>query len=104
MAWLILFFAGICEIAWAVGLKYTEGFSKPVLSVLTLLCLLFSFILLGLSLRSLPLGVAYGTWVGIGTIGTAIAGIILFGEVLSLFKSISLILIVLGIAGIKIAS
>lgn len=104
MAWLILFFAGLSEIAWAVGLKYTEGFSKPVPSVLTLLCMILSFILLGLALRSLPLGVAYGVWVGIGTIGAVIAGILLFGEDLNVFKSISLALIVLGIVGIKIAS
>ncbi|WP_462053764.1 DMT family transporter, partial [Vibrio cholerae] len=71
MAWLILFLAGICEIAWAIGLKYSEGFSKPLASVATLSALVISFVLLGIALRTLPLGVAYGIWVGIGAVGTA---------------------------------
>ncbi|HDZ9175841.1 TPA: multidrug efflux SMR transporter [Vibrio cholerae] len=104
MAWLILFLAGICEIAWAIGLKYSEGFSKPLASVATLSALVISFVLLGIALRTLPLGVAYGIWVGIGAVGTAVMGILLFGEAVSLFKLMSLALIVIAIAGLKLAS
>ncbi|EHE6923516.1 multidrug efflux SMR transporter [Vibrio cholerae] len=104
MAWLILFLAGICEIAWAIGLKYSEGFSKPLASVATLSALVISFVLLGIALRTLPLSVAYGIWVGIGAVGTAVMGILLFGEAVSLFKLMSLALIVIGIAGLKLAS
>ncbi|EOW9110225.1 multidrug efflux SMR transporter [Vibrio cholerae] len=104
MAWLILFLAGICEIAWAIGLKYSEGFSKPLASVATLSALVISFVLLGIALRTLPLGVAYGIWVGIGAVGTAVMGMLLFGEAVSLFKLMSLALIVIGIAGLKLAS
>lgn len=104
MAWLILFLAGICEIAWAIGLKYSEGFSKPLASIATLSALVISFVLLGIALRTLPLGVAYGIWVGIGAVGTAVMSIVLFGETLSLFKLASLVLIVIGIAGLKLAS
>ncbi|TQQ04962.1 DMT family transporter [Vibrio cholerae] len=104
MAWLILFLAGICEIAWAIGLKYSEGFSKPLASVATLSALVISFVLLGIALRTLPLGVAYGIWVGIGAVGTGVMGILLFGEAVSLFKLMSLALIVISIAGLKLAS
>lgn len=104
MAWLILLLAGICEIAWAIGLKYSEGFSKPLASVATLSALVISFVLLGIALRTLPLGMAYGIWVGIGAVGTGVMGILLFGEAVSLFKLMSLALIVIGIAGLKLAS
>ncbi|ENM3750881.1 multidrug efflux SMR transporter [Vibrio cholerae] len=103
MAWLILFLAGICEIAWAIGLKYSEGFSKPLASVATLSALVISFVLLGIALRTLPLGVAYGIWVGIGAVGTALAAAFLFGETLTLIKLFSLSLIVAGIAGLKMS-
>ncbi|ORP10330.1 QacE family quaternary ammonium compound efflux SMR transporter [Vibrio cholerae] len=104
MAWLILFLAGICEIAWAIGLKYSEGFSKPLASVATLSALVISFVLLGIALRTLPLGVAYGIWVGIGAVGTALVAAFLFGETLTLIKLISLFLIVAGIAGLKMSA
>ncbi|MGT3800945.1 DMT family transporter [Vibrio cholerae] len=104
MAWLILFLASICEIAWAIGLKYSEGFSKPLASVATLSALVISFVLLGIALRTLPLGVAYGIWVGIGAVGTALAAAFLFGETLTLIKLISLFLIVAGIAGLKMSA
>ncbi|ENM3737048.1 DMT family transporter [Vibrio cholerae] len=104
MAWFILFLAGICEIAWAIGLKYSEGFSKPPASVATLSALVISFVLLGIALRTLPLGVAYGIWVGIGAVGTALAAAFLFGETLTLIKLISLFLIVAGIAGLKMSA
>ncbi|MDV2320377.1 multidrug efflux SMR transporter [Vibrio cholerae] len=104
MAWLILFLAGICEIAWAIGLKYSEGISKPLASIATLSALVISFVLLGIALRTLPLGVAYGIWVGIGAVGTALAAAFLFGETLTLIKLISLFLIVAGIAGLKMSA
>ncbi|EGR0441123.1 multidrug efflux SMR transporter [Vibrio cholerae] len=104
MAWLILLLAGICETAWAIGLKYSEGFSKPLASVATLSALVISFVLLGIALRTLPLGVAYGIWVGIGAVGTALAAAFLFGETLTLIKLISLFLIVAGIAGLKMSA
>ncbi|HFG2173860.1 TPA: multidrug efflux SMR transporter [Vibrio cholerae] len=104
MAWLILFLAGICEIAWAIGLKYSEGFSKPLASVATLSALVISFVLLGIALRTLPFGVAYGIWVGIGAVGTALAAAFLFGETLTLIKLFSLFLIVAGIAGLKMSA
>lgn len=104
MAWLILFLAGICEIAWAIGLKYSDGFSKPLASVATLSALVVSFVLLGIALRTLPLGVAYGIWVGIGAVGTALAAAFVFGETLTLIKLISLFLIVAGIAGLKMSA
>ncbi len=104
MAWLILLLAGICEIAWAIGLKYSEGFSKPLASVATLSALVISFVLLGIALRTLPLGLAYGIWVGIGAVGTALAAAFLFGETLTLIKLISLFLIVAGIAGLKMSA
>ncbi|HGP4649296.1 TPA: multidrug efflux SMR transporter [Vibrio cholerae O1] len=104
MAWLILFLAGICEIAWAIGLKYSEGFSKPLASVATLSALVISFVLLGIALRTLPLGMAYGIWVGIGAVGTALAAAFLFGETLTLIKLFSLFLIIAGIAGLKMSA
>ncbi|WP_050922415.1 DMT family transporter [Vibrio harveyi] len=104
MAWAILFLAGLCEVAWAVGLKYSEGFSKLAPSAFTVGFMVLSFWLLGIALRTLPLGIAYGVWVGIGAIGTAIASIYLFNEPAMLIKLISLLLIVAGIAGLKFAA
>lgn len=104
MPWFILILAGLSEVIWALGLKYSEGFSKLIPSMITLTSLVVSFVLLGIALRHLPLGVAYGIWVGIGAIGTAIGGIYLFGESVSLLKMASLGLIVLGIAGLKLSA
>ncbi|MCG3728300.1 DMT family transporter [Vibrio cincinnatiensis] len=104
MAWVLLFIAGLSEVAWATGLKYTEGFSKPIPSMITLACLVVSFVLLGLSLKTLPLGLAYSIWVGIGVVGTALVGQIFLGEPFSLVKAVSLGLIALGIIGMKLAS
>ena len=84
MCWLILFLAGLFEIAWAIGLKYSEGFTKLTPSIITIITMFISFYLLSLALKSLPLGTAYAIWVGIGTIGTVIAGIFLFGESMNL--------------------
>ncbi|KFZ39179.1 molecular chaperone [Shewanella mangrovi] len=104
MAWVILVFAGLSEIAWAIGLKYSAGFSQPVASLITIICLVLSFVLLGVSLKSLPLSLAYGVWVGIGTIGSVIAGALLFGEQMNAVKLVSILLIMAGIVGIKLSS
>mgnify|MGYP002079613894 FL=1 len=103
MNWSILFLAGLLEIAWAIGLRHSTGFTRPLPSVLTLLAMGISFYLLGLALRTLPLGTAYAVWVGIGAVGTAIAGMLLFAEPASPLKLASLLLVVVGIAGLKLA-
>ncbi|MCR9933944.1 QacE family quaternary ammonium compound efflux SMR transporter [Vibrio sp. T9] len=104
MAWGILFIAGLCEVAWAVGLKYSQGFTKLAASVFTVTFMVLSFWLLGIALRTLPLGIAYGVWVGIGAIGTAIVSIYIFNEPATLIKLLSLLLIVAGIAGLKLSA
>jgi quaternary ammonium compound-resistance protein SugE len=104
MAWLLLFLAGLLEIGWAVGLKYTEGFTRPLASWLTVASMVASLALLGLALKTLPLGTAYAIWTGIGTLGTALLGILLFGESASLARLTSIGLIVMGIAGLKLVS
>lgn len=101
-AWLILFIAGLCEIGWAVGLKYTEGFSRLWPSVGTLMAMVASVVLLGWSLKVLPLGTAYAVWTGIGAVGTAILGIFLFGESREAVRLLSIGLIVAGIVGLKL--
>jgi len=101
MAWTILFFAGLLEIAWAIGLKYTDGFTKFWPSVLTLGCMTGSVVLLGIALKWLPVGTAYAVWTGIGTVGVAILGIYLFGEAASAFRLACIGMIVAGIAGLK---
>ena len=103
MSWLLLILAGLFEIGWAIGLKYTDGFTRLWPSVFTLLSMAFSVLLLGLAVKQLPIGTAYGVWVGIGAMGTAIAGIILLGEGVSLLKIAILILILLGVLGLKLA-
>lgn len=104
MPWLILFVAGLFEVAWAVGLKYTDGFSRLWPSVGTLAAMGVSFYLLAIAMRSLPLGTAYAVWVGVGAVGTAILGIFLFQEPASAGRLVSLGLIVAGIIGLKLAS
>jgi len=104
MAWAILFVAGLLEIGWAIGLKYTEGFSRLVPSVLTLTAMAGSVILLGVALKTLPIGTAYAVWTGIGAVGTAALGIILFGEPATAMRLASIGLIVAGIAGLKLVS
>ena len=104
MAWVLLFFAGLFEIGWAIGLKYTEGFSRLVPSVLTVAAMAISFYLLSAALRTLPVGTAYAVWTGIGAVGTAILGIVLFGEPATAARLTCIALIVAGILGLKIFS
>ncbi|KRP60625.1 quaternary ammonium compound efflux SMR transporter SugE [Pseudomonas orientalis] len=104
MSWIILFFAGLFEVGWAVGLKYTDGFSKPLPTVLTIAAMAISLGLLGLAVKELPLGTAYAVWTGVGAVGTVIAGIILFGESMALFRLASVALIICGLIGLKISA
>ena len=104
MAWGILFIAGLFEIGWAVGLKYTEGFTRPIPVVLTLISIVISMGLLGLAVRTLPLGTAYAVWTGIGTVGTVILGIILFNEPVTAIRLACIALILAGIVGLQVTS
>ena len=104
MSWIILFFAGLLEIGWAIGLKYTEGFTRLWPSVATAGAMVGSVVLLGLAMKQLPVGTAYAVWTGIGAVGTAILGIVLFGESASWPRLACLALIVAGVIGLKLAS
>jgi quaternary ammonium compound-resistance protein SugE len=104
MAWFALFVAGLMEIAWAIGLKYTEGFTRLVPSVLTLASMAASMALLGLALKTLPIGTAYAVWTGIGAVGTAFLGIWLFGEPATAMRLLCIGLIVSGIVGLKLVT
>lgn len=104
MAWVYLVFAGLLEIAWAIGLKYTDGFTKLVPTTLTVGAMIASVILLGIALRELPVGTGYAVWTGIGTVGTALLGIWLFQEPATALRLASIGLIVAGIAGLKLVS
>jgi quaternary ammonium compound-resistance protein SugE len=104
MAWTYLALAGLFEIGWAIGLKYTEGFTRPLPTAATILSMVASVALLGLALRELPVGTAYAVWTGIGTVGTAALGIILFGEAADAARLACIGLIVAGIAGLKLVS
>ena len=103
MAWVILFVAGLFECGWAIGLKLSEGFTKPLPSAFTVIALVVSFGLLTWALRSLPVGTAYAVWTGIGATGTAILGILLFKEPASALRLASIGLIIAGIVGLKIS-
>lgn len=104
MSWLILVVAGILEIGWAVGLKYTEGFTRPVPTALTVGSMVISMFLLGVAVKNLPIGTAYAIWTGIGTVGTAILGIWLFKEPATAIRLLCIALIVGGILGLKMVS
>ena len=104
MAWFVLFLAGLLEIGWAVGLKYTDGFTRPLPTVLTVASMVASLGFLGLALKTLPLGTAYAVWTGVGTIGTAILGIVLLGEAATVPRLACIGLIVAGIVGLKLVS
>ena len=103
MAWIVLVLAGLFEIGWAVGLKYTDGLTRPLPTALTVLAMAVSLALLGLALKTLPLGTAYAVWTGIGTVGTALLGIWLFGEPAAALRLACIGLIVAGIVGLKLA-
>lgn len=104
MAWVYLFVAGLMETGWAIGLKYTDGFSRLWPTVWTVVAMILSLFLLGQSLKTLPVGTAYAIWTGIGAVGAAVLGIILFGDSKSVFRLISIGLIIAGIAGLRIST
>lgn len=104
MAWLILVIAGLFEVCWAIGLKFTEGFTRLWPTVWTVLAMLVSFWLLGIAMKSLPVGTAYAVWVGVGAAGTVVLGIVVLGEPANPARLISVALIIAGIMGLKLAT
>ncbi|WP_100524247.1 quaternary ammonium compound efflux SMR transporter SugE [Mycobacteroides abscessus] len=104
MVWLVLVFAGLLEVGWAIGLKYTEGFTRLWPTVGTVGSMVISIALLGIAMKSLPVGTAYAIWVGVGAVGTAVLGIVLFGDSANVWRLLSVGLIVAGIIGLKLAS
>lgn len=104
MKWIFLLLAGLLEIAWAVGLKYSEGFSRLLPSAVTVICMIASFYFLSLALKELPLGAAYAVWTGIGTLGTVILGIAFFGEPCTALRLLCIFCITAGIAGLKLTT
>lgn len=104
MAWLFLVVAGLLEIAWAVGLKFTDGFTRPWPSIFTIAAMVVSFVLLAQALRTIPVGTGYAVWTGIGAAGTAVVGMLVFAESTAPLRLVSLVLIALGIVGLKLAS
>lgn len=103
-SWILLLIAGLLEIVWAIGLKYTEGFSKLVPSVITITAMIISVWLLALALKGIPVGTGYAVWTGIGAVGTAILGIVLFNETATIARLLCIGLIVAGIFGLKLVS
>ncbi|SFT93616.1 quaternary ammonium compound-resistance protein SugE [Kosakonia arachidis] len=104
MSWLILLIAGLLEVVWAVGLKYTHGFTRLIPSIITVTAMIASVVLLSWAMKTLPIGTAYAIWTGIGAVGAAIAGVVLLGESASLARILSLCLIVAGIIGLKLST
>ena len=104
MAWVLLFFAGLFEIGWAIGLKYTDGFTRLWPTTWTVMAMVASVVLLALAVRTLPIGTAYAVWTGIGAAGTVILGIVLFGEPATALRLACIALIVAGIVGLKLVS
>ncbi|MRF67546.1 quaternary ammonium compound efflux SMR transporter SugE [Escherichia coli] len=104
MAWIVLLFAGLLEVVWAVGLKYTHGFTRLTPSIITIIAIIASMGLLAYAMRDLPVGTAYAIWTGIGAVGTAIIGIIFLGESANMFRLLSLALIITGLIGLKVSS
>ncbi len=103
-AWILLGLAGLAEIGWVIGLKYSEGFSKPWWSAFTVISLLISMVLLGWAVKTLPIGTAYAVWTGIGAVGAAVAGLYLFGESANAARLACIALIVAGVAGLKLST
>ncbi|NLS05222.1 quaternary ammonium compound efflux SMR transporter SugE [Rhizobium sp. P32RR-XVIII] len=104
MAWFLLFLAGLFECGWAIGLKYTDGFTRPVPTIFTAVSMVISVVLLGLAVKTLPVGTAYAVWTGIGTVGTVLLGVWLLGDPATATRLACIGLIVLGIAGLKFVS
>jgi len=104
MAWILLVLAGLFEVGWAIGLKYTEGFTRPWPTAATVLAMVISVVLLGLAVRSLPMGTAYAIWTGIGAAGTVVLGIVLFGESASPARLACVALILAGVVGLKLVT
>ena len=104
MAWIYLTIAGLFEVGWAIGLKYTEGFTRLLPSLWTVASMIISIVLLGVAMKTLPVGTSYAVWVGVGAVGTAILGIVLLGESASIGRLVSLGFIVVGIVGLKLAT
>ena len=104
MAWIALCIAGVLEIGWAIGLKYTEGFTRPGPSIATAIAIVASMVLLAWSIRTLPVGTAYAVWTGIGAVGTAVLGIVLFGEPAAVARLVCIGLIVAGVIGLKLVT
>jgi quaternary ammonium compound-resistance protein SugE len=104
MVWIILVIAGLFEVGWVIGLKYTDGFTRLWPSVWTVLAMIISLWLLGIAVKSLPVGTAYAIWVGVGAVGTVVLGIVLFGEPADAARLISIGLIIVGIVGLKLAT
>ncbi|MGO3932475.1 multidrug efflux SMR transporter [Rhodopseudomonas pseudopalustris] len=104
MAWIYLFLGGLLEIGWAIGLKYTDSFTRPLPTIGTLICMVGSVLLLGLALKAIPVGTAYAVWAGIGAAGTAVLGIILFGDPATALRLMCIGLIVAGIVGLKLVA
>jgi quaternary ammonium compound-resistance protein SugE len=104
MAWVYLTVAGLFEIGWAIGLKYSDGFSKPVPSLITVAAMAMSIWLLSVAMKTIPVGTAYAVWTGIGAVGVAVLGMVLFGESREILRIICLFLIIAGIIGLKLVS
>ena len=104
MAWVILIAAGLFEVGWAIGLKYTEGFTRPWPTTWTVMAMVISLWLLGIAMKTLPVGTAYSVWVGVGAVGTVILGIVLLGEPVSAARILSVALIIAGIVGLKLST
>lgn len=104
MSWFLVFISGLLEIGWATGLKASEGLTRPVPTILTILGMIASFVLLSLAVRTLPIGTAYAVWVGIGAVGTALLGIVIYKEPLTVMRTLSIVLVVAGIVGLKLTS
>lgn len=104
MSWLLLVLAGVFEVFWAVGLKYSDGFRRPGISALVVVTMCFSVVLLSMAMRTIPLGTAYAVWVGIGALGAAACGVLLFGEGVSPAKGLFLALLVVSLVGLKLTT
>lgn len=103
-AWILLVVAGLAEIGWVIGLKYTQGFTRPLPSALTLAAMAASMYLLALAARALPIGTAYAVWTGIGAVGAAVAGVVLFGEQANPARLFCIALVIAGVAGLKLTT